>query len=115
MQLYFPMLFEDAGTKEYYDILRKRTLLMIESIINEEDVKELEEFTNELYTYNKPQNYAGPNGLDVQSDKHFESLCINLNQNLHIQSKKMNVIEFYTAYEALKEQIKQNERANKRQ
>lgn len=117
--LYFPALFNDSEVKEYYDILRKRTLAVLNGIIAGEDdpggSKEVEKLTTMLITYSNPKLFTGPDGVEVQFERQFENLCLVLSEQLHVEPKKYTVLEFYNAFDFVKERARQAERAQKRQ
>lgn len=113
LQLYFPKLFDDAAIKEYYDQLKQRTLLILDSIIgnnSDENKTEIDRLTTWLLTYTKPQVFKGSESLEIIYDKQFESMCLMLSQHLHVNPKKFTVLEYYNAFEYIKEQAK---KANK--
>lgn len=114
MRLYFPRLFDDAQVKEYYDKLKQRTIAVLRTIIDgqakEKDAKEIDNITGELITYFNPQEYSGSDGVEIKQDRQFENMCLLLSQNLHVDSKKFTVLEYYNAFEYIKEQTK---KANK--
>lgn len=109
LQLYYPQLFDDSTVKEYYDDLRKRTLLILDSIINgenEENQIEIENITIALITYNKPNVFSGTKNAEIEHNKNFENMCLMISQNLHLDPKKFTVLEFYSSFERVKEIIK---------
>lgn len=114
LRLYFPRLFDDAQVKEYYDKLKQRTIAVLRTIIDgratEEDAKEIDNITGELITYFNPQEYSGSDGVEIRQDRQFENMCLLLSQNLHVEPKKFTVLEYYNAFEFIKEQAK---KANK--
>lgn len=120
LQTYFPRLFDDASIKEYFDELRRRTLVVLDSIINgETDDKraEIERITTALIMYNKPQIFSGTENIEIAYDKQFEKMCLILSQHLNVNPKQYTVIEYYNAYEYIKEMLKEKakkENANKR-
>lgn len=115
LTLYFPHEFEDAKSKEYFDKLRQKTLLTLDAVINEDaDERKLKAITREVLTYFKPQIFEGTESVEVQHDKQFDKMCIALSKNLNIQPKKLTTLEFYNAFEYLKEQIKEEAKALKR-
>lgn len=115
LHLYFPSLFDDVNVKEYHDKLKGRTMLVLQSIISGENKdKEIDDITGDLMMYYKPQSFTGKNSAEIQYDKQFETMCISLAQNLYVKPKEFTVLEFYNAFEYLKEQekkIKQRNRA----
>lgn len=111
LHLYFPGQFDDAAIKEYYDQLRRRTLLMLESVIagdTDDKRKEIDAITTALITYTKPMEFQGNKSIEISYDKQFEEMCLILSQNLHVNPKKFTVLEYYNAFEFLKKQLRQN-------
>lgn len=118
LTLYFPALFNDSDVKEYYDLLRKRTLEILNGIvagatdpIASEIVSKL---TTALITYSNPKLFTGSDGVEIQFERQFENLCLVLSEQLHVEPKKYTVLEFYNAFDFVKERAKQAERAQKR-
>lgn len=110
LQLYFPKSFDDATVKEYYDQLKQRTLLMLDAIIqgDESDKRaEIDDITTLLLTYTKPQSFSGSDSMEIQYDKQFENMCLMLSQHLHVNPKTFTVLEYYNAFEYIKQTTKQ--------
>ncbi len=118
LMLYFPGIFNDSSVKEYYDILRRRTLEILNNIIAGEKEPDktdaVDKLTTALITYSHPKVFTGPDGVEVQFDRQFENLCLVLSEQLHVEPKKYTVLEFYNAFDFVKERARQAERANKR-
>ena len=117
LQLYFPKVFNDSNVKEYFDLLRKRTLAVFRAIANGEipsASKEIEKLTTELVTYSNPKTFYGSDGVEVQFDRQFENLCLALSEQLHVKPKEYTVMEFYNAFEFIVEKGKESEKAQKR-
>lgn len=118
LQLYFPRIFGGSEVKEYYDLLRKRTLAILQGIIDgREDpaaAAEVDGLTTALLTYSKPDSFVGPEGVEVQQDRQFENLCLALSEQLHVRPKEYTVLEFYNAFDFLQERAKASEKAKKR-
>jgi len=109
LQLYYPKLFEDSTVKEYYDELRKRNLLVLQSIIEGETPeleKEIELITISLITYNNPMVFNGSENAEIQHNKNFEDMSLLIAQHLHLDPKKFTVLEFYSSFERVKEMLK---------
>lgn len=109
LQVYFPKLLDSALVKDYYDKLKQRTLLMIKKLtegISESEEKELESLTTDLVLFSEPQEFSGPESLEVQQDKQFESACLTISQHTHTDPKKFTVMEYYNALFFIKEQSK---------
>ena len=118
LMLYFPALFNDSDVKEYYDILRKRTLEILNGIVAGEQAPDrtaiVEKLTTALITYSHPKLFTGSDGVEIQFDRQFENLCLVLSEQLHVDPKKYSVLEFYNAFDFVKERAKQAERAQNR-
>ena len=116
--LYFPALFNDASVKEYYDILKRRTLAVLKNIVagmdNPDETAEIEKLTTALITYTKPQLFNGPESVEIQFDRQFENLCLALSEQLHVKPKEYTVLEFYNAFDFLQDRAKKAEKAQKR-
>lgn len=93
--------------KEYYDLMRKHTLLVLQGIQSDkQDKEQLSKVTDDLITTYAPTNFNGANNFEIDFDKQFERMCIVLAQNTGINPKQCSVMEFYNAYEVFKEQSK---------
>lgn len=117
LMLYFPALFNDSDIKEYYDILRKRTLEILKGIEEgkaEPDKEEaVQKLTTALILYSHPKTFTGSDGVEVQFDRQFENLCLVLSEQLHVEPKKYTVLEFYNAFDFVREKAKKVENAQK--
>ena len=115
--LYFPALFNSSDVKEYYDLLRKRTLAVLENIIAGVDdpgnAANVDRITTELITYANPQIFSGSDGVEIQHDRNFENLCLALSENLHVDPKKYTILEFYNAFDFLRDRAQKAEQAKK--
>ena len=116
--LYFPALFNDSEVKEYYDLLRKRTLEILNGIITGESdpvaTDAVEKLTTSLITYSNPKTFSGSESAEIQFDRQFENLCLVLSEQLHVKPKDYTVLEFYNAFDFVKERARQVEKAQKR-
>lgn len=114
LRLYFPRVFDDAALKEYFDQLKERTVILLRTIIageaTETDAKRIDEITAELITYFNPQSFSGADSVEIRYDKQFENMCLILSQNLHVNPKSFTVLEYYNAFEYIKEQAKKASR-----
>lgn len=118
LSLYFPKLFEDSTVKEYFDKIRKRTLLVLKNIVNgvaiPDGTKDVEQVTSELITYSNPQRFTGAENAEIMFDRQYENLCVMLSHHLNVNPKQYTVLEFYNAFEFLKERNKEAEQAQKK-
>lgn len=111
INLYFPGHFEDAAIKEYYDRIKTRVLLQLDSIIrgsdNEDKIDKIDDF---LLTLAKPKVFSGKESAEIAYDKQFEEMCLFLTQELSVEIDNMTVLQFYNSFEYLKKQKKPNGR-----
>ena len=63
--------------------------------------------TTLLLTYTKPQSFSGSDSVEIQYDKQFENMCLMLSQHLHVNPKTFTVLEYYNAFEYIKQTTKQ--------
>lgn len=89
--------------------MRKRAILQCEKIINETDEydKEIEQLTTKLLTFTKPKDFSGKDSVEVQYDKQFENMCLIISKELNANAKAMTVLEYYNAFEFVKDMQKQ--------
>lgn len=64
--------------------------------------------------YNKPQIFSGSDNLEISFDKQFEKMCLMLSQHLNVNPKNYTVLEYYNAYEYIKDMMKQKAKNAKR-
>lgn len=118
LMLYFPVLFNDATVKEYYDLMRQRTIEVLNNIVagakDPGATDMVEKLTTALITYTKPQLFNGPESVEIQFDRQFENLCLVLSEQLHVKPKEYTVLEFYNAFDFIQERAKKAEKAQKR-
>lgn len=117
LMVYFPAIFNDSSVKEYYDLLKRRANEILKGIaagVDEPDkTVVVEKLTAELITYSKPQSFTGPDGVEVQFDRQFEDLCLALSEQLHVEPKKYTVLEFYNAFDFIRERAKKAKKGGK--
>lgn len=102
---YFPKVFEDSVQKNYTDLLRKKALLQIASIVNGEDKKEeIEAVDSSIYRMQNPKGFMGQDSEEVRFDKQFEDMCLLMAKEFGGGIKKYTTMEFYTAFERLTKQ-----------
>lgn len=110
LMLYFPRLFNDSDVKEYFDILKRRTLEILKNVIkgvsNPDKTVEIEKLNSKLITYTKPKEFTGSEGVEVQFDRQHENLCLALSEQLHVNPKEYTVMEFYNAFDLIQERAK---------
>lgn len=109
LQQYFPALFGDSSEKEYFDLILKRTKAVLSGIVEQKDnSSNVDAITLELLTYVKPYDFTNDN-IELAADRQFEKICLMLTENLHCEPKKYTVLEFYSAFDYLKEKTKKRQ------
>lgn len=107
--LYFPSLFDDVTTREYYDILKRLTVAMLARMTDDEDGSREEELRDRLVLFQKPKVFTGHEGLEVRHDKDFETMCLAITKETGRDAKTMTVLEYYNAYEYLREKSRKTQ------
>lgn len=111
---YFPQLFVSPEEKEYYDMMKRRTLAMLEQIAEGETEtrkKDIDVMTDRLVTAIKPKVFTGRTAFGVQHDKGYEKMCLLISSTLGVDAKRMTVLEYYTANEYIKEVANERKKA----
>lgn len=107
LTLYFPGMFDDAGSKEFYDRLRARTLTILDGILTGDDkTEEIGKIDDYLLSLAKPKSFSGKDSVEIQYDKQFESMNILLAHQLSVNTNNMTVLQYYNAFEYLKKSVK---------
>ena len=108
LKAYFNQGSESATSKEYYELMRRRALLMLDEIADGRDrAEEIREIESQMVRIDKPRVFQGLTNAEVLYDKNFVGCCIAIAQNLNMDAKRMTVLEYYRAIEVLEEQQKQ--------
>lgn len=111
LKAYFNQGGESAASKEYYELMRKRALLMLDEIQDGRDRgEEIREIESRMVRSDKPRVFQGERNAEVLYDKNFVGCCIAIAQNLNMDAKAMTVLEYYRAIEVLEEQQKELKR-----
>ena len=114
LQLYFPSIFNDVKAKEYFDQLKRLTMTELERIAEgdtEERRAKAEQLRESLILFSKPKVFTGHDGLEVQHDKEFETMCLMITKETGRDAKKMTVLEYYNAYEYMTKKAKEAQKA----
>lgn len=118
LTLYFPKAFDDWTSKDFYEKVRKRTLLILENIANgieaPDKADNVERITTEMLTYGGSNTFIGADSTEIQYDRQFENLCLSISHELNVNPKQFTVLEFYNAFEYLKEKAKAEREAAKK-
>lgn len=107
--LYFPSLFDDVTTREYYDILKRLTVAMLARMTDDEDGSREDELRERLVLFQRPKVFTGHEGLEVRHDKDFETMCLAITKETGRDAKTMTVLEYYNAYEYLREKSRKTQ------
>ena len=108
LKAYFNQGGESAASKEYYELMRRRALLMCDEIADGKDrSEEIRAIESQIVRSDKPREFQGLKNAEVLYDKNFVGCCIAIAQNLNMDAKRMTVLEYYRAIEVLEEQQKQ--------
>lgn len=115
LTLYFPAMFNLSDIKEYYALLKRRTVAVLQNIIDGVEVPdqthEVDKLTTALITYSHPKLYSGTDGVEIQYDRQFENLCLALSSQLNITPKRCSVLEFYNAFDYLQQKAKKEQQS----
>ena len=105
LETYFPGDFVNPKEKEAYDKLKNRTLLVLDSIINNTDnTKQIESIDTMMLNMHAPKVFIGSESVEVKYDKQFESTCLLIAQKTNMDARKMTVLQFYNAIDNMKAQ-----------
>lgn len=112
LSLYFPSLFDDVTTREYYDIVKRLTLTNLKRIADgdsDERKEAAEQLRERLILFQKPKVFTGSEGIEVRHDKEFETMCLAITKETGRDAKRMTVLEYYNAYEYLREKTRKTQ------
>lgn len=105
LETYFPGDFVNPKEKEAYDKLKNRTLLVLDSIINDADnTEQIELIDTMMLNMHTPKVFIGSESAEVKYDKQFESTCLLIAQKTNMDARKMTVLQFYNAIDNIKAQ-----------
>lgn len=105
LEIYFPGDFVNPKEKEAYDKLKNRTLLVLDSIINDTDnTEQIELIDTMMLNMHTPKVFIGSESVEVKYDKQFESTCLLIAQKTNMDARKMTVLQFYNAIDNIKTQ-----------
>lgn len=112
-EVFFPEMSDTPTIKEFYSNLKKRTLLVLESIITksveaEEQIKKIDAF---LMSRIKPKIFHGSNGLEVRLTKSFDDACSLLDQyKLTSDASELMTFSFFQKSALLRQQLKKQQK-----
>lgn len=115
LETYFPGDFVNPKEKDAYDKLKQRTLLVLDSMINDTDNSEqIETIDMIMLNMHSPKSYIGSESVEIKYDKQFESTCFLIAQKTSMDAKKMTVLQFYNAVDNIKQQLEAESKSVKR-
>lgn len=115
LEMYFPGDFVNPKEKDAYDKLKQRTLLVLDSMINDTDNSEqIETIDMIMLNMHSPKSYIGSESVEIKYDKQFESTCLLIAQKTSMDAKKMTVLQFYNAVDNIKQQLEAESKSVKR-
>jgi hypothetical protein len=115
LEIYFPGDFVNPKEKEAYDKLKARTLLVLDSVINDTDNSEqIDAIDMIMLNMHTPKTYIGSESVEVKYDKQFESTCLLIAQKTNMDARKMTVLQFYNAIDNIKAQAEAEAKSLKR-
>lgn len=115
LEIYFPGDFVNPKEKEAYDKLKARTLLVLDSMINDTDNSEqIETIDMIMLNMHSPKSYIGSESVEIKYDKQFESTCLLIAQKTSMDARKMTVLQFYNAVDNIKQQLEAESKSVKR-
>lgn len=115
LETYFPGDFVNPKEKEAYDKLKNRTLLVLDTIINDNDnTEQIELIDTMMLNMHTPKAFIGSDSVEVKYDKQFESTCLHIAQKTSMNAKKMTVLQFYNAIDNIKAQAEAEAKSLKR-
>ena len=115
LETYFPGDFVNPKEKEAYDKLKNRTLLVLDSIINDTDnTEQIELIDTLMLNMHTPKVFIGSESVEVKYDKQFESTCLLIAQKTSMDARKMTVLQFYNAIDNIKAQAEAEAKSLKR-
>lgn len=108
LELYFPSVFGGTDrSSEWYASLKRMSLLVLREITEEADEEDrLKRESGRMLSMMAPRKFDGSTGAEVQYDREYETMSLAMTQQLHVDVKRMTVMEYYNAYEFLREQGK---------
>lgn len=115
LETYFPGDFVNPKEKDAYDKLKQRTLLVLDSMINDTgNSEQIETIDTIMLNMHSPKSYIGSESVEIKYDKQFESTCLLIAQKTSMDAKKMTVLQFYNAVDNIKQQLEAESKSVKR-
>lgn len=94
--------------------MKKRTLFVLDSIVNGADTAEqVEAIDLQILLSHAPKLFMGSESVEVKYDKQFESACLLISQKANMDAKRMTVLQFYNAVDTIKQQAEAEMKGSK--
>jgi hypothetical protein len=107
LALYFPSVFGNQRTAEWYQCLKRIGLNKLRELVEGIERREqVEADESKMLDMMAPRVFSGSAGVEVEYDREYENMSLAMTQQLHVDVKGMTVLEYYNAYEFLREQGK---------
>ena len=71
---------------------------------------EAEKLRESLILFTSPRVFTGTDGVEVQHDKEYETMCLMITKETGRDAKRMTVLEYYNAYEYLSRKAKETQK-----
>ena len=107
LELYFPSVFGNQRTTEWYQCLKRIGLNKLKELVEGLEMKaDVDADESRMLDMMAPRRFRGSSGVEVEYDREYENMSLAMTQQLHVDVKGMTVLEYYNAYEFLREQGK---------
>ena len=114
LNTYFPENSVSPKEKESFDLIKKRTMLVLKGLTESNKYQaEIEGIDRCLLNLYQPKVFTGAESAEVIYDKNFESSCLLIAQKTSLNPKNLTVLQFYNALEQIKQQIEAESKAHK--
>lgn len=112
LELYFPQEFLSSKEKEVYDKLKRRTQLVLERVMGDENnAEEIQKIDDYFFSLYKPSSFVGEESAEIKYDKQFESICLLIAQRANLDARSMTTLQFYSALDNVKRQIEAEQKS----
>lgn len=101
---YFPKRFSDSETKEYHDLLRQKTTLLLSYILEgkKDNLSKATELEYLIVTFAKPKSFLGAKSAEILYNKQFSEMCLFIQKEAGLDPDKTTVLDLFNALEVVK-------------
>ena len=115
LEQYFPSIFDSTEQKNINDLLHRRAMLQLATIVSGEDNDEkIRGVDAQLFARQRPKNFIGEQSEEIRFDKQFEEMCLTLAKEFGGNIKRFTTMEFYSAVEKLNKDSKELKKLKKK-